>query len=86
MQAAGQGLIGCFVNGRCGSASTQIHHLGLRRITQAGIGTALETHLDLARGPRWNLQLQALAIDLLLAEKLIAVRLALGQRRFELRG
>jgi hypothetical protein len=54
--------------------------LGLRRIAQAGIGTALETHLDLAAGTGGNLQFQALAIHLLFTEELVAVSFALRQR------
>ena len=57
--------------------AAQIHHLGLRRITQTGIGAALETNLDLTGGAGRNLQFQALAIDLLFAEELVAVGFAL---------
>ena len=65
-----------------GSVAAQIHHLGLRRVAQAGIGTALEAHLDLAAGTGRDLQFQALAIDLLLAEKLVAVASPCGNAGF----
>ncbi|MNE82437.1 hypothetical protein D3C80_1791590 [compost metagenome] len=78
MQTTGQGLIRCFygVDGR--HDTTQVNHLGLGRVTQAGIGAALETHFDPARGVGRDLQLQALAIDLLITKELIAVGLTLG--------
>ncbi len=51
----------------------QIHDLGLWRITQAGIGTALEADLYLTAGARGNFQFEALTVDLLFSEELIAV-------------
>ena len=67
------------------AVAAQINHLSLRWITQTGIGTALETHLDLASGPGGNLQFQALTINLLFAKELIAVGFTLRQFRFVLR-
>ncbi len=42
----------------------------------------MEADLDLAAGPGRNLQLQCLAIDLLIAEKLVAVGFTRWQLRF----
>ncbi|MNZ59766.1 hypothetical protein D3C78_778130 [compost metagenome] len=80
LQAAGQCLIRCFIGRTLRIGVTQVHDPGLRRITQAGIGAALVTDLDLAAGPRRNLQFQALTVDLLLAEKLVAVGFTFRQR------
>jgi hypothetical protein len=78
LQVAGQGLIRCFV---CGNRrdTAQIHDLGLRRITQTGIGTALEAHLELTGSAGRDLQFQTLAVNLLLTKELVTVRFAFRQ-------
>ena len=84
LQAAGQGLVRRFGGGRGNDCPPQVNDLGLRRITQAGIGTALESYFHLAGGTGRYFQLKALAVNLLLTEKFIAVRFARGQGRLVL--
>ncbi|MCY1443047.1 hypothetical protein D9M71_594430 [compost metagenome] len=80
LQIAGQGLVRRFVCRARQGLPAQIHDLGLWRITQAGIGTALEADLDLAGRACRDLQLKALAINLLFAEEFITVEFPLRQR------
>ncbi len=57
---------------------------GLRRVAQPGIGTALPAQTYACLAPRRDDQFEAAAIDLLITEELVAVRLARGQRRLAL--
>ncbi|MCY1361740.1 hypothetical protein D9M69_484180 [compost metagenome] len=76
LQAAGQRLVRRF-SGRIQCIGiAQVHDSGLWRITQTGIGAALVTDLDLTAGTRRNFQFQALTVDLLFTEKLVAVGFA----------
>ncbi len=78
LQAAGKGLVGRLFTKRGKDVTcAKVDHLSLRRIAQTGIGAALEANFDLTSGSGRNLQLQALAVDLLFAEELVAVGLAL---------
>ncbi|CRW76386.1 hypothetical protein PAERUG_P63_London_25_VIM_2_03_14_00915 [Pseudomonas aeruginosa] len=86
LQAAGQALVlGDFAarpgGGRAGTA--QVERLALRRIAQAGIGAALPAQAQLSGGGRRQGQFQALAIDLRLAEELVAVAFAGRQLRLQ---
>ncbi|MNL04756.1 hypothetical protein D3C87_1253330 [compost metagenome] len=81
LQVAGQGLVGRFIRRTGRNGAAQIYDFGLRWITQTGVGTALITHVDLTAGAGGNLQFQALTINLLLTEKLVAVGFALRQCR-----
>jgi len=86
LQTAGQSLIRGFSACCCCGFATQVNHPGLRWIAQTGIGAALITDLDLTAGSRRDFHFQALAIDRLLAEELIAVGFAFRQHRLLIGG
>ena len=81
LQAGSQRLVLCLALGCNRLRATQVNGLALWRVAQPGIGAALPADLDLTAGACRDQQLNAVAIDLGCAKKLIAVFQPLRQLR-----
>ena len=81
LQAGRQRLVLRLPGGNPGLRAAQIHHLSLRRVTQASISTALPTDLDLTAGASRNQHFNLISVHLRGTKELIAVLKPLGHHR-----
>ncbi|MNO63985.1 hypothetical protein D3C76_547060 [compost metagenome] len=90
LQVAGQGLVAGLIGGR-GHAATQVDGGGLRRVAQAGVGTALPAQAQLAFCVGRDQQFELVAVHRTVTEEFVMVverrrqlRLLLGGQAVEL--